>query len=298
MADTQTIVNKSELSAEQKALAQAELSQIQRRQAFENFMTEVLMGFPLGSTTTAAGTSPKAPAPTPTGGNSSKSPSTNSNLQMVGNAANVASLGNLLNRPTDVTAPSVSTGQGQGTSFLDSLLSAKTLGAVAGVAAGIPGGATTGGMIGQQIGNLFTPKGDAPSAAEVKNSVSLPAPTPVASVKLPVDYSPEGPSGATTAARAQQTAMRDMYHNAITADTAMTPERLVNDAGLGAAQAGQGMGSYIQSLYSNAALNAANQAKAELAAQGIGQSDPRYIAYINNAVQTAVDAIKLPEGWK
>jgi hypothetical protein len=151
-------------SNSQKALAAAELQQLQRRMAFEDFAGEILLGFkPRGANTTPTAQGNSAVTPQPSTGQGSIN--TGSNLGH--NISNVGSLQNLANY-----GPNLNVGPVQNPLDLSGLINPKTIGGAAGLIAGGTSMVRPGAWLGDKIGEWLTDMSPEPNRPDATDGSS------------------------------------------------------------------------------------------------------------------------------
>jgi hypothetical protein len=164
---TNTVINQTQLTAEQKALAAAELQQMQRRMAFEDFAGEILLGFkpgvkqgsnlPMPTTPTTPTVNAPSPTTTNAGGGSSA----------VGNA-----IGSAAQLQQGIAGQGVG-----GADILGSLgkyLTPGVVGGAAGLAIGGLSGMRPGSMLGNVIGDALTDMSPEPNRPDATDGTSVP----------------------------------------------------------------------------------------------------------------------------
>lgn len=268
---TQTVINQTQMTAEQKALAAAELEQLKRRMAFENFAGEILLGFKPGgpsSTTQTVPTIPTATGSTPTvptgvgGGNSA-----------LGNA--VGSVGQLQQGIAHGGIGSSGSGIDIGKYLTPGLI-----GGAAGLALGGLSGVRPGATVGNVIGDALTDM-----SPEVNRPDSTGGTSPPIEVNRPDTTQgnvPNAPSqGQLSAASAMEHALGNLYNQASNAQVSRDAAQHELDAG---GLYGQAMGNY----YSAAASSFANTAYNSLIEQGFTPESPGFSEAINKFVMDSM----------
>lgn len=191
---TQTVINQTQMTPEQKALAAAELEQLKRRMAFENFAGEILMGFKPGTGNTPTqqpGGVNTVPTGNPTGGGTTQS-------SALGNALSAAQLNQGLSNP----------GGGGGSGIGDVLgryLTPGVLGGMAGLAIGGVGGIRPGSTVGNVIGDALTDMSPEVNRPDATDGTSVPVEPNRPDT---TQGTPQTPAQ-TAAQRAAQTALAD-----------------------------------------------------------------------------------------